>query len=73
MHLNRQVSFKSSQLIFSWNLKWVLCFINHFSVHLIPETLARTNLQNVAVGDKVNIEFDQQTMTIVETIERMKL
>jgi len=45
----------------------------HFSVHLIPETLARTNLQNVAVGDKVNIEFDQQTMTIVQTIERMKL
>ena len=45
----------------------------HFSVHLIPETLARTNLQNVAIGDKVNIEFDQQTMTIVETIERMKL
>jgi riboflavin synthase len=45
----------------------------HFSVHLIPETLARTNLQNMVVGDKVNIEFDQQTMTIVETIERMKL
>jgi riboflavin synthase len=45
----------------------------HFSVHLIPETLSRTNLQNVMVGDKVNIEFDQQTMTIVETIERMKL
>lgn len=44
-----------------------------FSVHLIPETLARTNLQNILVGDKVNIEFDQQTMTIVDTIERMKL
>ena len=44
-----------------------------FSVHLIPETLSRTNLQNVCVGDKVNIEFDQQTMTIVETIERMQL
>ncbi|MBA6390570.1 riboflavin synthase subunit alpha [Colwellia sp. BRX10-3] len=44
-----------------------------FSVHLIPETLARTNLQYVLVGDKVNIEIDQQTMTIVETIERMKL
>lgn len=44
-----------------------------FSVHLIPETLSRTNLQNAIVGDKVNIEFDQQTMTIVETIERMKL
>ena len=44
-----------------------------FSVHLIPETLSRTNLQHVLVGDKVNIEIDQQTMTIVETIERMKL
>ena len=45
----------------------------HFSVHLIPETLMRTNLNNINVGDKVNIEFDQQTMTIVETIERMNL
>jgi len=44
-----------------------------FSVHLIPETLSRTNLQNAVVGDKVNIELDQQTMTIVDTIERMKL
>ena len=44
-----------------------------FSVHLIPETLSRTNLQYVSIGDKVNIEIDQQTMTIVETIERMKL
>ena len=44
-----------------------------FSVHLIPETLSRTNLQNAVVGDKVNIEFDQQTMTIVDTIERMNL
>ena len=45
----------------------------HFSVHLIPETLARTNLQQVKIGDKVNIEFDQQTITIVDTIERMQL
>jgi riboflavin synthase len=44
-----------------------------FSVHLIPETLSRTNLENIGIGEKVNIEFDQQTMTIVETIERMKL
>jgi riboflavin synthase len=44
-----------------------------FSVYLIPETLARTNLQHAVIGDKVNIELDQQTMTIVETIERMKL
>ncbi|SEL46430.1 riboflavin synthase alpha chain [Colwellia chukchiensis] len=46
---------------------------NGFAVHLIPETLARTNLQTLLVGDSVNIEFDQQTMTIVNTIERMQL
>lgn len=46
---------------------------NHFSLHLIPETLARTNLGLVQVGDKVNLEYDQQTMTIVTTIERLKL
>ncbi|MFD2166836.1 riboflavin synthase subunit alpha [Thalassotalea euphylliae] len=44
-----------------------------FSVHLIPETLERTNIGLLDIGDNVNIEFDQQTMTIVETIERMKL
>lgn len=44
-----------------------------FSVYLIPETLSRTNLGKLAVGNNVNIEFDQQTMTIVKTIERLKL
>ena len=44
-----------------------------FNVHLIPETLTRTNLGKLNVADKVNLEFDQQTMTIVNTIERMKL
>ncbi len=46
---------------------------NVFSVHLIPETLSRTNIGNMNIGDKANIEFDQQTITIVTTIERMKL
>jgi riboflavin synthase len=46
---------------------------NSFSVHLIPETLARTNLASISEGESVNIEFDQQTMTIVSTIERMDL
>lgn len=45
---------------------------NTFSVYLIPETLARTNLGTLKVTDKVNIEFDQQTITIVETLVRMK-
>lgn len=44
-----------------------------FNVHLIPETIARTNLASLLVGERVNIEFDQQTMTIVKTIERLKL
>ncbi|WDE09605.1 riboflavin synthase subunit alpha [Thalassomonas haliotis] len=46
---------------------------NQFSVHLIPETLARTNLNQLSVDDKVNLEFDQQTITIVTTLERMNL
>ncbi|GHG07561.1 riboflavin synthase subunit alpha [Thalassotalea marina] len=44
-----------------------------FSLHLIPETLERTNLGQAKVGDSVNLEYDQQTMTIVSTIERMGL
>lgn len=46
---------------------------NSFIVHLIPETLERTNLSRLSITDTVNIEFDQQTMTIVKTIERLKL
>jgi len=44
-----------------------------FNVHLIPETLQRTNLSTVVIDDSVNIEFDQQTITIVTTLERMQL
>lgn len=42
-----------------------------FCVHLIPETLTRTNLGVRKVGDWVNIEIDPQTQTIVETVERV--
>ena len=42
-----------------------------FSLHLIPETLRLTNLENASAGAKFNIEFDHQTMTIVETVERV--
>ena len=45
----------------------------YFYVHLIPETLARTNLSALALSDKVNIELDQQTITIVKTVERLGL
>lgn len=44
-----------------------------FAVHLIPETLTRTNLASLDIRGEVNIELDQQTITIVTTIERMKL
>lgn len=44
-----------------------------FSLHLIPETLERTNLGKAKLGETVNLEYDQQTMTIVSTIERMGL
>lgn len=41
-----------------------------FSLHLIPETLRLTNLADLEPGDKVNLEFDQQTITIVDTVNR---
>ncbi|TMP36094.1 riboflavin synthase subunit alpha [Pseudoalteromonas rubra] len=40
-----------------------------FWLHLIPETLALTNIGVVNVGDALNIEVDQQTYTTVNTVE----
>ncbi|WP_194755524.1 riboflavin synthase subunit alpha [Aliidiomarina indica] len=42
-----------------------------FWLHLIPETLAITILGDTQPGQRVNIEADQQTMTIVETVRRV--
>ncbi|GGW70702.1 riboflavin synthase subunit alpha [Alishewanella tabrizica] len=42
-----------------------------FSLYLIPETLAITTLGSKVVGDKLNIELDQQTVTIIRTVERV--
>ncbi|RUO81415.1 riboflavin synthase [Idiomarina tyrosinivorans] len=44
---------------------------NRFSLHLIPETLRLTNLAQAQPGSALNIEMDQQTMTIVATVKRM--
>jgi riboflavin synthase len=44
---------------------------NRFCVHLIPETLARTNLGWRKVGDVINIEIDPQTQVLVETVQRL--
>ena len=40
-------------------------------VSLIPETIARTTLGRVVVGDRVNMEIDAQTQTVVATVERL--
>ncbi len=42
-----------------------------FDVNLIPETLARTNIGTRQPGDRVNVEIDPQTQTIVDTVERV--
>jgi len=42
---------------------------NSFNLHLIPETLSITNLKDLVKGDLVNIEIDQNTITIVETVK----
>lgn len=42
---------------------------NGFWLHLIPETLAITNLGLAEVGAQLNIEVDQQTFTIINTVE----
>jgi riboflavin synthase len=44
---------------------------NAFCVHLIPETLQRTNLAWRKAGDAINIEVDPQTQAIVDTVERV--
>ena len=40
-------------------------------VNLIPETLDRTNLGQVDVGSRLNMEVDATTQTIVDTVERV--
>ena len=43
----------------------------HFAVSLIPETIERTRLGRVEVGDRVNLEVDSQTQGVVATVERL--
>ena len=42
-----------------------------FQVSLIPETLARTTLGSADCGMLVNVEVDAQTVTTVDTVERL--
>ena len=43
---------------------------NSFLVHLIPETLETTNLNFIQKNDLVNIEIDQNTIAIVDTVKK---
>ena len=43
---------------------------NSFFVHLIPETLSVTNLNTLKKGSQLNIEIDQNTIAIVETVKK---
>lgn len=42
-----------------------------FHLYLIPETIKLTKFASKDISDKVNIEFDQRTKTIVDTVERV--
>ena len=44
---------------------------NTFYIHLIPETLKTTNLDELIYDNYVNLEFDQSTIAIVDTTERL--
>lgn len=44
---------------------------SEFCVNLIPETIARTNMQFAETDMRVNIEIDPQTQAIVDTVERV--
>ncbi len=41
-----------------------------FWLHLIPETLAVTNLDEAPIGSCLNVEIDHQTQVIVDTVRR---
>ena len=44
---------------------------NNFNVHLIPETIRMTTFGSIAKNERINIEIDSTTQTIVETVERI--
>lgn len=46
-------------------------YTDGFNLYLIPETLSITTLGQKQPGDRLNIELDQQTQTIVQTVERI--
>ena len=45
-------------------------FKDQFNIHLIPETLKVTNLEKLEENDLVNVEIDQSTIAIVDTVKK---
>ena len=41
-----------------------------FYLHIIPETLSITNLKELKTNSLVNVEIDQNTISIVETVKK---
>ncbi len=46
-------------------------FNEYFSLHLIPETLERTNISSKKRGKLVNVEIDSMTQAVVATVSKM--
>jgi riboflavin synthase len=40
------------------------------TINLIPETLRQTTFSRYKAGDRLNIEVDQQTVVLVDVLER---
>ena len=67
-----EISAKVSQWLLKEGIKGTPVFSkNTFYVHLIPETLKTTNLDELIYDNYVNLEFDQATIAIVDTTERL--
>lgn len=54
----KYITYKGSVTINGVSLTVSKAFKNHFAVELIPYTLKNTNLGNLNINDKVNIEID---------------
>ena len=44
-----------------------------FEIYLIPDTLRRTTLSEVTIGDLLNIEIDHMTLAVFHAIEHLNL
>ncbi len=55
----------------SLTIAWLDRAAHGIGVCLIPETITRTTLGGVSEGDRVNVELDAATRTIVDTVERV--